>query len=85
MHNNAQIGLGKKDLSEEMLFWIDLVSASFAEYAKYHDVDRYVATIRKLAEGRYDATDRRLVAVYRQTGFRYAMQGRSPSCGRSRS
>jgi DNA-binding NtrC family response regulator len=80
--NDPQIGLGEKDLSEEMLFWIDLVSASFAEYAKYHDVDRYVATIRKLAEGRHDAADRRLVAVYRQTGFRYAMQGRSPELRR---
>ena len=80
--NDPQIGLGEKSLSEkglseEMLVWIDLVSASFAEYAKYHDVDRYVATIRKLAEGHYDAADRRLVAVYRQTGFRYAVQGRS--------
>ena len=80
--NDLQIGLGEKAVGEEMQFWIDLVSASFAEYAKYHDGDRYVATIRKLAEGRYDASDRRLVENYRQFGFRYAMQGRSPGLRR---
>ena len=80
--NDLQIGLGEKSPGEEMQFWIDLVSASFAEYAKYHDGDRYVATICKLAEGHYDAADRRLVENYRQFGFRYAMQGRSPGLRR---
>ncbi len=74
---DPQIGTADDALTEEQQFWSDLVSASFAEYAKYHDCERYIATLTKLARRQQDSADRRLVEVYRQSGFRYAMQGRS--------
>ena len=62
---------------KEQQFWLDLVAASTAEYFKYRDPGRYAATVRKLAEGRHDEQDRRLVEVHRRHGLRYALTGKS--------
>jgi len=58
--------------------WIELIAASRAEYFKFNDHDRYVATIRKLATGQFGADDDRLIELFGKAGMRYVLEGRSP-------
>jgi len=76
---DPQISDDAHRLDDMQQFWADLVSASYAEFAKYQDRDRYLMTIRALASGRATEADRQLVAAYRQFGFRYALEGPSKS------
>lgn len=74
---DPQISSVPTELSSPEQFWFDLVAASFAEYAKYQDRDRYLLTIQKLALGKHDRADDQLVESYRQFGFKYALEGPS--------
>jgi len=58
--------------------WLELIAASAAEYFKFNDRDRYVATIHKLASMQFNADDQRLVELFGRTGMRYVLEGRSP-------
>jgi len=49
---------------------------------KYQDRDSYAAAIRKLAKLEHDRRDEDMVAVFRETGFRYVLHGRSKEIGR---
>lgn len=58
--------------------WLDLIAASRAEYFKFNDQQRYVATIHKLASQQFDAEDGCLVELFGKTGMRHVLEGRSP-------
>jgi hypothetical protein len=64
--------------------WLDLIAASRTEYFKFNDQHRYVATIRKLAAGQFDAEDGRLVETFGKTGMRHVLEGRSSQMRRLR-
>lgn len=64
--------------------WLDLIAASRAEYFKFNDQQRYVATIRKLAARQFDAADGRLVETFGKTGMRHVLEGRSAQMRRLR-
>ncbi len=76
--SDPNIDLVARKPKQDEQVWINLVSASYGEYAKYRDRDRYITTIRKLSQAQHDADDERLVKVYCQSGFRYALEGSSP-------
>ena len=68
----------QKRLPEVDRRWLDLIAASRAEYFKFNDQQRYVATIHKLAAQQFDAGDARLVELFGKTGMRHVLEGRSP-------
>ena len=57
--------------------WSDLVPAAISQYFKYQDEDTYRAVVRKLAAQDLGVEDRRAVEVFRKTGFKYVLHGRS--------
>jgi len=75
--HDPNIGKAPKRPSEEQAFWIDLINASVAQYFKYQDEDAYRATIRKLSALSWDKGDERDVAVFRGSGFRHVLWGKS--------
>ena len=68
---------GWREPSDEQGFWIDLVNASIAQYFKYQDEDTYVDVIGRLSRLERSAADARAVAVFRRSGFRHVLWGRS--------
>jgi DNA-binding NtrC family response regulator len=64
--------------TEDESRWLDLVEASNAAYFKYQDTQALVQTIRKLATGELDRTDQRAIELFRKTGYKYVLYGRSP-------
>ena len=79
---DPQVKEGGREPGPEIAFWRDLIEASVAMYFKYRDRDSYAATIRKLAKLEHDRRDEDMVAVFRETGFRYVLHGRSKQIGR---
>jgi DNA-binding NtrC family response regulator len=66
-----------KEPNEEQAFWVDLVSASIAQYFKYQDEGAYREAIRKLSRLDLDAEDRREIEVFRRSGFKHVLWGKS--------
>ena len=64
--------------------WADLVAAAISQYFKYQDEETYPDTIRKLAKLDFGAQEQRTVELFRQTGFKYVLHGRSPQMGKLR-
>jgi DNA-binding NtrC family response regulator len=70
--------------SEEQAFWMDLVNAAIADYFKYQDEAAYPDAVRTLARMEPQEADRRKVAVFRKSGFRNVLWGKSAAMGRLR-
>ncbi len=67
--------------SGDIRFWTDLINAAIADYFKYQDTDAFAETVRKLARLEMEPADRDRVAVFRRTGMRHVLWGKSePMC-----
>jgi len=82
---DPHIGKDRKRPTEEQAFWMDLIDASIAQYLKYQDEETYCRTVRHLADLAWDRQDERMVTVFRQSGFRHVLWGRSQPMGELRS
>jgi len=58
-------------------FWTDLINAAIAEYFKYQDTDAYADTVRKLSRLEAAPADHDRVAVFRRSGMRHVLWGKS--------
>lgn len=58
-------------------FWTDLINAAIAEYFKYQDTDAFAGTVRRLSRLEAGPDDRDRVAVYRRSGMRHVLWGKS--------
>jgi DNA-binding NtrC family response regulator len=63
--------------SEEETLWIDLLGASNAVYFKFQDTGAIIGSIRKLTTGVMDREDHRAIEIFRRTGYKYVLFGRS--------
>ncbi len=64
--------------------WLDLVNAAIADYFKYQDTAAYVEAVHRLAQGELKPADRRKVAVFRRSGFKHVLWGKSKAMARLR-
>lgn len=65
--------------NRDIAYWIELIEASISQYFKFQDDERYPQTIRRLARGVVEKEDEQLVKTFRQQGWKYLIQGKSPS------
>jgi DNA-binding NtrC family response regulator len=82
--HDPNVEKGWRRPSEEQAFWMDLVNAAIADYFKYQDEAAFPEAVRRLSLMRPDEADRRRVAVFRKSGFRHVLWGRSAAMGRLR-
>ena len=79
---DPQLRTEKSVLRPEESFWLDLIDASISQYFKFQDGDRYRQTIQRLAQGRAEKEDEQLVKIFRRSGIRYLIHGKSPGISR---
>ncbi len=66
-----------KNPTKEQAAQLALIEAAIAQYLKYDDRTTYNQTITKLAAGRLDESDRRMIAVHMRHGYRFMLHSRS--------
>ena len=74
---DPRVGMAEDVAADEEAFEMDFIDASIAQYFKYQDTAAYEGAIRKLARRKYDAADARMVEIFRRTGYKYVLEGRS--------
>ena len=71
------IGAEPKPPTEKQDLWCDFINGSALQYFKYMDRSAYADAIRKLARNDLDEDVRRTAEVFRQSGAKYLLVGRS--------
>ncbi len=79
LDHNISRGKPPRKRTGEQEDWCDFVAAAISQYFKYQDEEFYLGAIRSLADLRMSEDDRHALDVYRQTGFKYVLHGRSPA------
>ncbi|HPA03223.1 MAG TPA: sigma 54-interacting transcriptional regulator [Candidatus Hydrogenedentes bacterium] len=77
LDHNISRGKPPRKRTGEQEDWCDFVAAAISQYFKYQDEEFYLGAIRSLADLRMSEDDRHALDVYRQTGFKYVLHGRS--------
>ncbi|HOF39594.1 MAG TPA: sigma 54-interacting transcriptional regulator [Candidatus Hydrogenedentes bacterium] len=75
-HNISRDKPFRKKTSEQE-DWCDFVAAAISQYFKYQDEEVYRTAIYSLANRSLTEEDRHTLDIYRQTGFKYVLHGRS--------
>ena len=75
---DPQLRPEKCEPQRDHAFCLDLIDASISQYFKFQDEQRYPRTIQRLAKGKAEKDDEQLVKVFRRSGWRYLIHGKSP-------
>jgi len=76
LHDPA-INAKPKLTTEKQDLWCDFISGSALQYFKYMDRSAYADAIRKLARNHLDQEVRSVAEIFRQSGAKYVLVGRS--------
>jgi len=76
LHDTA-LGLTHEKPTEDEEFWCDFLTGSGLQYFKFMDLTAYSEAIRKLATGEKDERARRITEIFRKSGAKYVLVGRS--------